>query len=45
MIPVEKICWADTRKKLRREAEERKRQVERERRLMGLMVKRGRKGE
>ena len=43
MIPVEKICWVDTREKLRREAEEKKRRVEREKRLMKLMVSRERR--
>ena len=39
------IRWVDTREKLRREAEEKKRRVEREKRLMKLMVSRERRRE
>ena len=39
-----KICWVDTREKLKREAEERRRRVEREKRLIELMVSRGKRG-
>ena len=35
-----KICWVDTREKLKREAEERKRRVAAEKRLMELAKKR-----